>query len=430
MSYPTPKNPNYVATVISVPPLESVEGLDNLLALRMLGMQALVGRDTQPGTLGLLFSTEVQLSEEFAKQNNLHRHSDLNADQTKVGYLEDSRRVKAIRLRGVRSDSLFLPLSSLDYLRLKNTPREGDVFDVIDGHEICKKYQIKEPKEFNGPKARVRRVDLAQFPTHLDTENWWRNEHKVPDNAHVVITQKLHGTSVRLGRVLVNDEKPSLLTRLASRLGVNVKTDRYRFVVGSRMVVKSVDLSAEEGKTHYYGEDDVWTQYADTHRLSDKVPDGFLVYGELVGYTPSGKIIQPKYAYEQSNDAKLYVYRVAVVLPNGRTVDLSWPEVRTFCEERGLATVPQLGTGIKGVIGPLIDGMMDGNYRERWLAGDNYDQAPVALSHEGTVDEGVCVRYDGPNGVYILKAKSPIFLGHESALLDKGDADIESEESA
>jgi hypothetical protein len=54
---------------------------------------------------------------------------------------------------------------------------------------------------------------------------------------------------------------------------------------------------------------------------------------------------------------------------------------------------------------------------------------PVPLSDAGTVDEGVCVRYDGPNGIYILKAKSPLFLGYESQMLDSGEGDMESEES-
>jgi hypothetical protein len=44
------------------------------------------------------------------------------------------------------------------------------------------------------------------------------------------------------------------------------------------------------------------------------------------------------------------------------------------------------------------------------------------------VDEGVVVRKEGITP-YVLKAKSPIFLGHESKLLDAEVVDLESEES-
>lgn len=74
-----------------------------------------------------------------------------------------------------------------------------------------------------------------------------------------------------------------------------------------------------------------------------------------------------------------------------------------------------------------INSLMDLRYTERtFLTVDHM----VPLSNDDTVDEGVCIRYEGPNGPYFLKAKSPIFLGHETKLLDAGTADIESGESA
>jgi hypothetical protein len=58
MKYDTIKNPNYVATVIRVPALADLDGLDNLKALQVYGMQALVGKDTEVGSIGVLFSTD------------------------------------------------------------------------------------------------------------------------------------------------------------------------------------------------------------------------------------------------------------------------------------------------------------------------------------------------------------------------------------
>lgn len=436
MKYDTIKNPNYVATVVRVAALAPLEGLDNLVALNMFGMQALVSKDTEIGSIGVLFSTEVQLSEEFAKNNNLHRHTNLNIDPTKTGYLEDSRRVKAIKLRGHRSDSLFMGLEAFAYLGVKPGDFEvGDVFDSINGKEILRKYMVKEPKLNNGPAARIRRVDLKVFPEHIDSENWWRNEHKIPEDAPVVITQKLHGTSVRYGTVPVLRDKP-WYEKALNKFGVGTSNHEYKFVVGSRKVVKSIDGEAESaGKEHFYASD-FWSEYAAANNLADLIPEGYLVYGELVGYTPDGAPVQKGYTYEQEpGTAELYVYRIATVTPSGVVTDLSWPATKAFAHGIGLKTVPEIRTVQHDVFKREMDGAselyVDTNFYNDWSSVDNanlwFKDTPVRLSDAKMVDEGVCIRYDGPNGIYILKAKSPIFLGHESAMLDAGAEDLESE---
>jgi RNA ligase. len=434
MKYDTIKNPNYVAAVIRVAALVDLEGLDNLVAIQMFGMQALVSKDVQVGDVGVLFSTEVQLSEDFARENNLHRHNNLNDDPTQTGYLEDSRRVKAIKLRGHRSDSLFMPLDAFKYLKVKPTDfNVGDVFDSINGHEVLRKYQIKEPGINKGPQAKIRRVDLKVFPLHIDSENYWRNADKVPQDAPVAITQKLHGTSVRYGKVPVADDL-TWFQKLKAKLRLKVgTTNSYKFVVGSRMVVKSIDYeAASAGKQHFYAED-LWSQYAKEHKLDELIPEGYLVYGELLGFTPDGKPIQKDYTYDlPEKTAELYVYRVATVTPSGVVTDLSWPATRAFAHGIGLKTVPELVTLMHRDF--TANDWIDRRFYDEWLTdpdADNKVDGPVPLSGDkNLVDEGVCIRYDGPNGIYILKAKSPIFLGHESKMLDEGGDDVEAEEAA
>lgn len=218
-------NPSYVATIVRVEPenLYAVPGLDNLLGYTKFGMQALASKDTKPG-LYILFSTEVQLSLKYAYENNLHRDALLNRVKTELGYLEDNRRVKAIQLRKNRSESLLMPLASLSYLLTDKELaklKEGDVFDSIDGHEICRKYVIKESKPNSGtqPKPRLRRVTTKAFPEHTDTESYFRNDFKIPADAFVVVTQKLHGTSLRVGRVPVRRE-PRWYERALVRCGI------------------------------------------------------------------------------------------------------------------------------------------------------------------------------------------------------------------
>lgn len=424
------KNPNYVATVVAVRDgdLRPLPGLDNLLGFTKFGMQALVSKDTAPG-MYLLFSTEVQLSADFVKANNLYRDGLSNADPLKTGYLEQNRRVKAIKLRGHRSESLLMPLSALGYLLTAKdlaALQEGDVFDAIGEHEVCRKYVVKEARQGAGgqAKARVRRVDAKAFPEHLDSEQFFRNAHKIPQDAPVVLSQKLHGTSVRYGRV------PALLEQTWwQRLLRRPRRTAHQFVVGSRRVVKSVDLKADDGKQHYYGDDDLWTRYAAEHRIADFIPKDHVVYGELVGFVSPGQPIQKGYTYDlPDGQARLYVYRVAVITADGISVDYTTPQMEMFCAERALEVVPVLWAGTHEQL--EAKDWLERRYYDEWACKDGtFVRPPVPLSDKKTVDEGVCVRYDGPHGTNILKAKAASFLVFESKALDAGVEDLEAEQS-
>ena len=432
MIYKTPKNPNYVATIIKVPALEKLDGLDNLRGLRMFGMQALVSKDVQVGDVGVLFSTEVQLSKDFCKENNLFRHSVFNRDLDKKGYLDDNRRVKAIKLKGHRSDSLFMSLDCFAYLGVNPSDfKVNDTFDFINDKEICRKYVIRE-EGVKGPKnqtPKIRRVDEKNFPQHFDTDNFWRNLQKIPVGSRVVITQKLHGTSIRFGNVPVARDL-KWYEKLAQKFGVKVQTEEHKFVVGSRTVVKSLDGQTESGKSHFYAEDE-WTKFLYTTNIPEVIPQNFMVFGELIGWTSTGAPIQKNYTYNLSQgQTALYVYRVAIVI-NGRVVDLQWEQVKRFCKDHGMNHVPEIDTydvaDHRDFESLIDDVFVDKRYSEYFTITND---PMIPLSNADTVDEGVCIRYDGENGPYVLKAKSPIFLGHESKLLDTGAQDIESGEAA
>jgi len=199
-------NPNYCATVVKVHNLLPLENCDNVVGFPIFGSQAIVGKDTKIGDIGILFSTETQLSKKFCSTNNLYRKNDLNSDQSKKGYLEENRRVKAIKFRGHQSNTLFMPLSSLSYLNVKLS--EGDSFNNIDGEEVCTKYTIKtyvrEPKnKVRGKNQVFERVEAKLFPQHFDVEQYFRNVGRYKPDDFIVLTQKLHGTSGRFGNILV-----------------------------------------------------------------------------------------------------------------------------------------------------------------------------------------------------------------------------------
>jgi hypothetical protein len=97
-----------------------------------MGMKAIVQKNVQIGDIGILFPTESQLSEKFCTMNNIYRHEHLNKNPAIKGYIEDSRRVKAVKFRGNESNALFMPLESLSYLNFDiTTLHVGDKFNEI-----------------------------------------------------------------------------------------------------------------------------------------------------------------------------------------------------------------------------------------------------------------------------------------------------------
>lgn len=417
MKLAPPENSNYAAVVVEIKSITEFDNCDNVVGTPLLGFQAVVGKDTRVGDVGIVFPAEVQLSEEYCRENNLFRHSEKNRDPEKRGYIEDNRRVRAQKFRGHRSDCLFMPLDSLAYTGAKiHELKPGNVFDVLGTYEICKKYVIRQPRgaaRIDKNKKKVfKRVDAKFLPEHWDSDNYWRNVDALTDDTFVYVTQKVHGTSIRIGNTIVR-RKLNWRERVAKRLGVKVQETEFDYVFGSRKVIKDPNNPNQD---HFYGSD-IWTEYG--KRLEGLLPENFLVYGELVGWTPDGAPIQKNYTYQVPQGcAELFVYRVAFVNGQGRVVDLSWNGVQEFCRDHGLQTVPELWRGYHRDFN--VNGWIDVRFREAGCK-----NALPLESNPKLVDEGVCVRVDRL-APYILKAKSPIFLQHETKLLDKGEVDMEA----
>lgn len=416
MKLTPPANQNYAATVVEIKTIVPLAKCDFVVGTPILGFQAVVGKDTKVGDVGIVFPAEVQLSEEYCRQNNLFRDAEKNKDKSKTGYFENNRRVRAQKFRGHRSDCLFMPLESLAYTRAKvQDLKPGDTFDVLGKHEICKKYVIKTkgPSRIDKNKKKTfKRVDAKFIPEHFDTDNYWRNCSEIPDDTWVYVTQKVHGTSIRIAHTVVR-RKLRWHERIAKLFGVRVQETEMDYVFGSRKVVKDANNPYQN---HFY-ETDIWTTYG--KHLEGILPENFILYGELIGWTPEYVPIQPNYTYQvPQGHAELFVYRVAMINGQGKLVDLSWDGVREFCRDHGLRAVPELWRGRHRDF--EVDDFIDVRLKEEGF------QAALPLEEDrALVDEGVCIRVDRLSP-YILKAKSPIFLQHETKLLDKGEVDLES----
>ncbi len=404
---------NYCVTVVRIHNLVTLDGLDNLFAFPIYGFQALIGKAHKVGELGLLFTAESQLDPEYCSENNLYSDPEINKNKVK-GYLGGNRRVRAIKLRGHFSSALFMPLSSLSYLGVDtSTFVEGDKFNVINGVTICKKYVVNIPRSFakKNEKRVNRKIVAKMFPEHMDTSHWLRSEDRIDGETQLIATDKLHGTSCRLTHTEVTSY-PKWTNRLPVWLAKYFRKTEWKVIAGSRRVVKIPN----EG-VHYY-DTDVYNQTLEKYK--HLIPKRWIIYGEIIGWAGE-KEIQKNYSYGVPNGThEFFVYRIAIINDDGIMVDLSYDQVIAFCRDNGMKYCPILWRGKKKDFRP--QDFMDIKFFE-----SGYTDCPK-LGKNAPCDEGVVVRIEGLTP-QLYKCKSPVFLGHETKMLDADVVSLEDEES-
>lgn len=165
----------YTAFITRIKNLHPHPNADRLQIGECFGNQIVVSLEYTDNQLGIYFPSDGQVSVEFAEVNNLLRKKDENGNNI-GGYMDaDKRNVTAIKLRGERSDGLFLSLKSLETFGDITTLHEGDRIDNFNGHEICCKYiprkNIRQGHVSEGNRTRKKKVPIAPlFTEHADTE--------------------------------------------------------------------------------------------------------------------------------------------------------------------------------------------------------------------------------------------------------------------
>jgi hypothetical protein len=394
---------------------------DRLAVGRVLGYTVVVGNDTPSHVLGVFFPADTQLSHAFCVANKLYskdaaRELGLEDAGSYAGYLGVNRRVRAINLRGVKSEGIWLsPECLAPFGVLASDVNEGDEVSVVNGQEIARKYETPATlKQRNAqPAKRGYKVsETLAFPKHPDTEALQRFAETVPYGSIIYISEKLHGTSGRYANARTSQTLTGWKKWIATVLGIPVREHQYRLVHGSRNVI--IGEAPVEGMG-YYGDD--------TFRFNAMrgvVPlKGEVIYYEIVGHLPNGKAImgslptpthlarrygeKTKFAYGcEPLDCKAYVYKIINVDEDGQITELSWPAVARRAAALGLDVVPLVSD-------PFI-------HRDTDRGAFLLDVAGFLTSGASTLDpthirEGVVVRAETPDGrVMRLKLKSHDFL--------------------
>lgn len=386
--------------VVRVEKLRPHSNADRLQIATFFGSDTTVDLSVKVGDIGVYFPVDLQLSEEYCAKNNLVRKKDENGNNI-GGFLEpDKRNIKAIKLRGEKSDGLFMPISSFAYCFDIDLEAEegkevepfakriplgvGDQVTILNGHEICKKYIPRSNKRIgqysNGNKTRKHRVPYAPlFAEHSDTEQLAYNLGAFKMGDEIEISLKMHGTSQRTGYLpVLKGYKKTIWDKITRKPGTPIY--EYDYVSGTRRVV----MEDFEGGNSFYGSNEFREQHHNA--FVGKLNKGETVYYEVVGFTHTGAPIMStgnndklgkefvkqygketvfsygcdpsgeKIMYGNDSEGKfsvpvecpvsdLYVYRMTMTNEDGFTVEYSPDFMRYRCEQMGVKTVLVFGKG-------------------------------------------------------------------------------------
>lgn len=413
---------SYSAYVCRIKNLRKHNNADRLMLGECFGNTVCVDTSYEVDELGIYFPTDGQVSPEFAENNNLLRKKDENGKSI-GGYMDPMKRnITTIRLRGEKSDGLFLHLNCVSYTgALLNELTEGFAFTTLNGHEICKKYiparQNRQGNVNEGNHVRKKKAPIAPlFIEHADTEQLAYNLNAFKPNDLIEITLKMHGTSQRTGYLpMLKGYKRTLLDRIMRHDGTPIY--EYGYVSGTRRTV----LNDWEGG--FYGSNMFRKKHADF--FEGKLHKGEEVYYEVVGFTDEGMPIMSSASNRKLNDkdflkkygetttfsygcsctgyytygdgsydvlpkSDFYVYRMTMTNEDGDVVEYTPDFMRYRCEQMGCKCVPVLWRGFLDDTTDWNDAGMTAGEQVKEIAERYYDGPdPIGKTH---VREGVVIR--------------------------------------
>lgn len=468
----------YITTLTNV---RKHPNADKLQLADCFGNTVCVGLDATEGDIVAYFPVDGQLSKEFCQVHDLVRRKDENGKPA-GGYLDpDKRNIKAIKLRGEKSDGITFPLTALEFTGVDiSTFKVGDTITVVNGVEICRKYIPRGNRGGSnggaGNRTRKHKDPIApQFAEHADTEQLAYNLAAFKPGDEIEISLKMHGTSQRTGYLpkLVgyadswSCKAGNAFRHLLNKMGAYHGEDKhdgepiyeYGYVTGTRRVV----LDDFDGG--FYGSNEFREQHAKI--FEGKLWQGEICYYEVVGFTHTGQSIMGSCNNKKLNDKEfikqygeetifsygcapdgkvivhghdecgpftlehsvpisdIYVYRMTCTTPDGNVVEYTPDFMRYRCELMGVKCVPVFEKFIIPEYSVNENGITEdltataGEY-VRTKAEAYYDGIdPVGKTH---IREGVVVRITNRPKFTAYKHKNFAFKVLEGIIKDTASA--------
>jgi len=401
----------------------------------VLGCQVIVGLDTEDGELGVFFSNDGQLSEAFAAEHDLVQRKNPETGEREGGFFAKNRRVRAQNFRGEKSYGFWCPLSYLEFTGADLAKlKAGDEFDSLNGVPICNKYITRATFRAGAGRQLHHRRETKTFPMMFDVKQFRIWADRIPLGSLITITEKMHGTSHRIGHIYDESERQDLVGRLYKFLTKKPLLERgYRYLSGTRRVI----LEKWAGDS-WYG-DEVFRVNA-TQWLVGNLHKGEVVYGEIVGWagieTPimtahDTTRLRDKSVYKKYGDKMFYtygcpagtqtfyIYRITMSNEDGIVTELPWWAVKRRASELGAKCVHEV---------ELPSFINEESDRERLVSlAELLAEGPSLFGDH--IREGIAIRVEHQEWFGILKAKSFTF-GLLEGYLKEDESIVDREEAA
>lgn len=221
------ENNNSVCFVAKISEVRAIEGADNIELVIAKGWNAITKKgEFREGSLTIIATTDAVIPEKLSEKMGV------------ANYLRKGTRVRTVKLRGVYSECLIIPIT---YIKSYNIIEGKDVMSELG---IIKYEPPVKQVQLAGGKTRKCRENL-DFGVYYKFPNLKNVTGMFTEEDEVQITRKLHGTNFRAGIVrkveLSTYDKVRLF--LNSKLGIggdSWKWCGYEFYIGSHNVVKDI----------------------------------------------------------------------------------------------------------------------------------------------------------------------------------------------
>lgn len=405
----------YNAIVTTLKSVRKHPNADRLQLASCHWNQVVVWLNNYEWELWVYFPVDWRLSEWFCQVNDLIRRKDENWNLC-WGMFNENRKIKIQKFRWEKSEWYWCPMSMLPLNDLK----EWDMFTEIEWKIICEKFITKATYEAQWKTSK--KVEIPNFPKHIDTENIKYYRNNLEDWDLVTITHKLHWTSQRTWLVPVEKKYPRYMFWKKNWFV-------YEKVLGSRNVVlwknkddwfhsigfrRQADAKIEPRKWEIWFYEIVWYEFEwkpimwqvslkkldkDTrNEYKDTLPDTMT------------------YSYWLNDwQFEIYVYRIAIINEDWNLYDLPRSKVKERCRDMWVKHVFEFSQEIfkkrnlkklQEKLDKLHDwvDILDNNHWREW----------------------VCIRVDKAYWeTRIYKMKNFLFLSLEHCQKESWDVDIE-----
>lgn len=433
------KGSNYLAKIFKIENLTKHPNANKLQITNLNFNSIIIGENYNIGELVVLFEIESCINLEFLSWSNSFRDKNRNVNKEIAGFFEDRGRVKAIKLRGIKSEGYIVPLKLLfDWWKEKTNSKvefnpenfSFQEFDSIDNILICEKYipVVRGPAgagdgSTKGVKARHSTPGVVMVPDqlrlHCDTEPLKKYLSDLREDDIISITEKVHGSNFSLGNLLYR-RKLKWYEKLLKKIGIKIQDQEYGTVCNSRRaelrVHSSIKPEALKYNSGYKG--NIWQVIHE--RIGHAILPGITVYGEIVGYDPTGKFIQKDYDYgNMPGHCSYYIFRITYTSPVGNVFEFTFPQVEAYCKKYNLTCIPLRFYGLVNEIIERRNFSLD-NWRQEFLEWmvKAYLEQDCNLCKNKVPNEGVVLTIERGNKFRPYKLKSFNFLQKESKDLD------------